>query len=120
MSLGKVVVWVTPQFETDEETGHVIGCFRELNLYAHGTDREHTLNGLKLHFRRYIEALRGTGELQDRLETVSVRWKPYDQAVADGETFEDLNPDAYAPEQDNGSDRLLPRVGEEIGLAAAA
>lgn len=118
MSLGKVVVWVTPKFEIDEETGHVIGCFRELNLYAHGTDREHTLEGLKLHFRRYIEALRGTGELKDRLESAPVRWKPYDQAVEDGEVFEDLNPDAHTPER--GSGHPLATVGEEIRLAAAA
>ncbi|MDE2896696.1 MAG: hypothetical protein OXO54_00065 [Chloroflexota bacterium] len=79
-----VVVWVRPQFEIDEETGFVIGCFPELNLYAHGSNQNAALAGLASHFRHFIEALRSTGELEDRLDSSGLEWMSYDEAVALG------------------------------------
>ena len=100
-----VVVWVKPRYEIDKETGFVIGCFPELNLYSHGKNRKSALAGLTSHFRHFIEALRMTGELEKRLESRGVRWMSFDKAVSLGVDIIDLRSGATSvpePEAEHG------------------
>ncbi len=98
MALGKVVVFGTLDFPDAPESfpvGNrqvVVARLRELNLCAHGHDRESAIDNLKFHFRHFIEGLRETGELEDYLAN-RVPWEPYDQARARGVQFEDLSPE---------------------------
>lgn len=137
MSLGKVVVVVTLDFpntqdlaETAKRAGTdriidpdpttTIARFRELGLHAHGPDRASAVRNLKFHFRHYIEALRETGDLRERLEALGADWEPIDQARARGLDFEDLSPDKAEGHLAARSEDSFDLVLESMELRPAA
>ena len=111
---GKVVVVVTPQIGTHEESGYTVARFSELSLWAHGEDQATALESLKAHFRTFIEVLRETGELEERLTRAGVEWCPVAQAEQQGIEYEDLGCPA-----DNRSDSLGAREPRAAILAVA-
>lgn len=123
---GKVVVVVTPQIGKHEESGYTIARFGELGLWAHGKDQSAALESLKAHFRTYIEVLRDTGELTERLNAAGVTWHPVSEAEEQGIEYEDLSPTASpepaSPEVLASHNTPSPSVGVawDYGLAHAA
>lgn len=122
----KVVVFVTAELRIDEitqpGTSYVVGCLRELGLYAHGKDCDEALTNLKSHFRHFIEALRSTGELETRLDEAKVRWLPDDEARKQNIDYEDLRPDRPLIKSKNSerAPALDLARSELVELAAAA
>ncbi|MCY3747752.1 MAG: hypothetical protein OXG64_00520 [Chloroflexi bacterium] len=121
MSLGKVVVIVTPKYLADDDFGFVRVTFPELNIFAHGRDREDALANLKSHFRHFIEALRDTSELEDRLEETGVEWYPLPIAIEKGIPYEDLSPGQPDEDQPSETETSASRPRTlELVLAPAA
>ena len=124
MELGKVVVWVTldvDEFEDPKSDAPVfLAGLRELNLHAHGKDRQSAIDNVKFHFRHFIEGLRETGELKNRLEKLGVKWTTYEEARLAGVVVEDLSPELNPDDWPKAQLRLPSTVSSMQLLPAAA
>ncbi len=70
----RVVVFVTPTYETHRTRGLVAARFLQLGLTTYGQSRPEALEALKELFTIFIEDLRKYGRLEDHLNAIGVRW----------------------------------------------
>lgn len=104
MSLGKVVVQVTPTFSHRIDGGMVAAHFEELGLTAYGDSEAMALGALKRLLRAHIGFLRTDGLLEKTLNLTGVDWNPLAEFKETGDEYEDLT----MPERDWQSQKPLP------------